>query len=163
MAKKKQPVELDLNKSPMRDEVITGDVVIQYEGIDRFGTSETNQIDIKTAETICWHDITVDYHKPEPAPVTIPVYYQIPHADEVFAQNIVETPGAHLETVITTTAINLDLSAIIAFAGDDPADTAPFDVLSEWDDETGTATIYGYMPGSLPDGCNRILIDLNIK
>lgn len=154
MAKKKTVV--DLNKSPMRDEAITGDVVIQYEGIDRYGTSETNQIDIKTAETICWHDITVDYHKPEPETVTIPVY-----------------------TLITSTSTTEKFDDAIGIAGEAILihkmgyDDYEMPVMW-WGNENGTInrSVYGnviidregdlgvtfYMPSAIPDNADRIII-----
>lgn len=63
MAKK---VEINLDRSPMRDEPLTGDVKISYNGVDVYATSETNQINILTENKVCLQNIVIEYVKPEP-------------------------------------------------------------------------------------------------
>ena len=67
MAKKK--VEVSLDRSPMKDEPLTGDVVIDYGNNTIYATRETNEIHLLTQNKVCLHEIVLDYHKPEPKPI----------------------------------------------------------------------------------------------
>lgn len=71
MAKKK--VEVSLDRNPMRDTPLTGDIEIDYGGETVYATSETNQIFLLTQNKVCLKDIVVDYTKPEPEPNYVPV------------------------------------------------------------------------------------------
>lgn len=149
----KQKTVVNLNSEPLRDAPMTGDLIISYNSVDRYATSETQQIELETEKTICWHNIELDYVKPEPAPMTIPVYHSIDNT-LVLIGNASGVPGA----LIVMSAIPPERANIASIMWSNGGNVPWNARVTE-----GETVITGYMPAAFPEGATSIVITYVIK
>ena len=160
MAKKK--VEVNLDRSPMRDEPLTGDVEIHYHGDVVYATSETNQINVLTENKVCLHDIIVDYTKPEAETVTIPIYYRIGNGDEVLFDTMNLIPGTlyrHSETISCGGVSGVQWKSVDT-GGINPYPPIVCVCSVDYVSKEHSVSMAMYTPSAIPHGYNRIVIAL---
>ena len=149
MAKKK------INIKSVTADVPSGDVNITYNNVRIAGLSESVEATLETEDTICEHDIVVDYTKPTPAAFSIPIYTKIGDGNEnLFATSTNKPgelfhengrPGAHGQV----SGVYWGGENLITYA-------AGVKTASDGRD----LDVYFYQPNAIPENANRIVITL---
>lgn len=159
MAKKKNPVEIKLTGN--RDAVAPGAVNIYY-GLDLIGAlnEDGDTARLLTAGTIVEKDIGVEYDAPEPATVTIPVYIGIDKIEPFAGTPITGTPGTGYDEYLTSTPEQFANKTVefVTFTDSEYNNPVPFYGNVEISPLNGRLTVTCYVPDSIPDGADRILV-----
>lgn len=153
----KKTVKVDLRSAGA--EPAAGDVNISYKGTRIAGLTESSTAVLETENTIVQDDIEVEYNKPEPVAVTIPVYYKERRAlSAVLINNTPALPGTKMsfeigelttdETIYTSETGWTDDTMIEYTA--DPGINAEF--------SQPVLTVDFYQPKELPTGKTRYVI-----
>ncbi len=154
MTKKK--VNIEIPRSGAAAEVPSGDVNIVYNDVRIAGLSETVDATLKTGGTVVQHDIEVEYTKPEPQPLTIPVYTLVAGENPTFAKNISATAGEAIsdETIPIPNNVDIETTPTCVFQ---PGVNLFLYGNTEYT-RNNTIKIRCYMPNRLPNDADKLVI-----
>ena len=157
MTKKK---EIKLTRTA-GETVESGDVNFSYNNVLIGSLSDSGTAVLKTENTVVKHDIEVEYTKPEPTAVTIPVYYRL-QSNTVLINNTPALPGTKMSFEIDKLTIpETIISSETGWTDDTMTDyTTDSGINAEFSTHEQLLTVNFYQPKEIPTGKTRYVISL---
>ena len=135
------------------------DVTIKYNNNTIGEMNDTGAAVLQTANKKRVSDIEVEYTKPAPENVTIPVYTQVGVEGELkFAKNITATAGeAITDKIPIPVGVNTSSPPVVGF---EPGLGSSFHGSVKYDPRNSTIIIDFYMPNRMPGNADKFVISM---
>lgn len=137
------------------------DVTIKYNNNAIGELNDTGTAVLQTANKKCVSDIEVEYTKPAPENVTIPVYTQVGVGELKFAKNITATAGeAITDKIPIPVGVATSTPPVVGF---EPGSGSFFHGSVKYDLRNSRIIIDFYMPNRMPDNADKFVISMEAR